>query len=334
MRHGAEPMNRRAGPNTFAGDAALGSVWRAHHRYLLDVAYRLLGSVSEAEDVVQDAFARLMRVDLAQIDDVRGWLVVAVTRRCLDELRSARSRREVYVGPWLPEPVIEAPDQDPDPADRVTLDDSVRMAMLLVLERLSPAERAAFVLHDVFRFTFDEVAAIVGRTPAACRQLASRARRHVRAEASPARFQVDPTDLSRVADRFIAAAATGDLEALMQVLDPNVVGHTDSGGVVPASRRPVVGRRNVAQRFLQFVRGFRITLVPIPVNGEPGVLAYQDDRLVGVIALSIRDGLIAHLHAIANPYKLAYAASLLDAQTVPPTATAPSSSSASSGGST
>jgi RNA polymerase sigma factor (sigma-70 family) len=209
-------MIRQSAPNTNSADVALGGVWREHHRYVLNVAYRMLGSVSEAEDIVQDAFARLLRVDLAEIEDVRGWLVVAVTRRCLDELRSARSRREVYVGPWMPEPVIQPSGQDQDPADRVTLDDSVRMAMLLVLERLSPAERAAFVLHDVFQFSFEDVAKIVERTPAACRQLASRARRHVRAEASPARFHVDPADLSRVADRFIAAASSGDLNALMQ----------------------------------------------------------------------------------------------------------------------
>lgn len=317
-------MTRRSRPtipNDFSADAALGAIWREHHRYVLDVAYRMLGSVSEAEDVVQEAFVRMLRVDLAEIHDVRGWLVVAVTRRCLDQLRSARSRREVYVGPWLPEPLIQPPVQDLGPADRVTLDDSVRMAMLLVLERLSPAERAAFVLHDVFQFSFEEVATIVGRTPAACRQLASRARRHVQAEASPARFQVDPADLTRVADRFIAAATSGDLEALIQVLDPNVVSRTDSGGAIPAPLRPMVGRHNVAPRFLRSVQRFRITLVPMPVNGEPGVLAYQDDRLMAVIALSIRDGLVAQIHAIANPYKLAYAASLLDAQTIPPRAT-------------
>jgi RNA polymerase sigma-70 factor (ECF subfamily) len=285
----------------------------------------MLGSVSEAEDAVQDAFARLLRVDIGEIADIRGWLVVAVTRICLDQLRSARSRREVYVGPWLPEPVIAASDPDNDPADRVTLDDSVRMAMMLVLERLSPAERAAFVLHDVFQFSFEEVAASLGRTPAACRQLASRARRHVRAETSPARFRIDPAEVHRVAERFVAAAANGDLSGLVQMLDPDVVGHTDSGGFVPAPRRPVVGRDLVAPRFLQFLQDFRVTLVPMPVNGEPGALAYQDDRLIAVIALSVRDGLIAHIHAIANPYKLAYAASLLEAHTNPIPAGVPGS---------
>ena len=326
-------MIRQSVPSTPSPDAALDGIWREHHRYLMDVAYRMLGSVSEAEDVVQDAFARLLRVDLAEINDVRGWLVVAVTRRCLDELRSARSRREVYVGPWLPEPIVQPPGRDLGPAERVTIDDSVRMAMLLVLERLSPAERAAFVLHDVFQFSFEEVAEIVGRTPAACRKLASRARRHVRAETSPARFQVDPVDLARVADRFIAAASNGDLQALMQVLDPNVVGHADSGGLVPASRRVTIGRQAVAQRMLQFIKAARVSLMPMPVNGEPGVLFYQDDRLIGVISLSFRDGLITHLHGIVNPYKLAYAASLLGARTSSAPATAPFASSHSPKGS-
>ncbi len=325
-------MNRQSVPNTYSTNPALADVWRAHHRYLLDVAYRMLGSVSEAEDIVQDAFARLLRIDLAEIRDVRGWLVVAVTRLCLDQLRSARSRRELYVGPWLPEPVIQTPSAEPDPADRVTLDDSVRMAMLLVLERLSPAERATFVLHDVFQFSFEEVASIVGRTPAACRQLASRARRHVWAETSPARFAVDPADLERIADRFIAAASNGDLQGLMAVLDPSVVGHADSGGLVPAARRPIVGRSNVARGLLGFLQKFQVRLVPIPVNGEPGVLAYQDGQLNAVIALSFRNGLIDHLHVIANPYKLAYAASLLDVPITQHAAQAPVSSPESSGG--
>jgi RNA polymerase sigma-70 factor (ECF subfamily) len=311
-------VTHRHDANPISTDPAISTVWREHHHYLLNVAYRMLGSVSEAEDVVQEAFTRLLRIDLEEIQDIRGWLVVAVTRLCLDHLRSARSRREVYVGPWLPEPVIQASGAEPDPVDRVTLDDSVRMAMLLVLERLSPAERAAFVLHDVFQFSFVEVARIVGRTPAACRQLASRARRQVRAETSPARFQIDPADLSQVADRFIAAASNGDLESLMQVLDPNVVGHADSGGRVGAVLRPVAGRRNVAQRLLQFLHRADVTLVPMPVNGEPGVLFFQDGRLMSVVALSYRNGLIDRLHAIANPYKLAYAASLLDVPTFLP----------------
>jgi RNA polymerase sigma-70 factor, ECF subfamily len=306
-------MYQRKPSERDASDTELADIWRDHHAYLLNVAYRMLGSVSEAEDVVQDAFARLLAVDIAKIDDVRGWLVVATTRICLDRLRSARSRHEVYVGPWLPEPVIPPPNEAVDPADRVTLDDSVRMALLIVLERLSPAERAAFVLHDVFQFSFEEVASIVDRTPAAVRQLASRARRHVQEEASPARFQVDPADVQHIAEQFVAAASNGDAGALMQLLDPNVVGHTDSGGFVAAPRGLTSGRELVATLFLKFLQTRHVTLAPIPVNGEPGVLCYQDGRLIAVAALSIRDGLITHIHAIANPHKLAYVSSLLEA---------------------
>ncbi len=297
------------------GDGVLGEVWREHHRYVLDVAYRMLGSVSEAEDVVQDAFARLLRVDLETIEDIRGWLVVAVTRRCLDQLRSARARREVYVGPWFPEPVIQPPGVETDPIDRVTLDDSVRMALMIVLERLSPAERAAFVLHEVFQFSFDEVASIIGKTPAACRQLASRARRHVRAETSPARFKVEPAQVQQIAEQFITAATSGNLDALMQVLDPNVVGHADSGGHGLAPRHPIVGRDNVARGILGFLNRQSVSLVQMPVNGEPGVLGYRDGRLSAVVALSVREGLITHMHVVVNPDKLAYAASVLNVPT-------------------
>lgn len=301
---------------TYSSNTALANIWLEHHRYLLNVAYRMLGSVSEAEDIVQDAFARMLRINIEEINDVRGWLVVAVTRRCLDELRSARSRREVYVGPWLPEPVIEPTDTNHDPADRVTLDDSVRMAMMLVLERLSPAERAAFILHDVFQFSFEEVAEIVGRTPSACRQLASRARRHVQEDASPARFTANPEDVARIADRFIAAASTGDLQGLMQVLDADVVGHTDSGGFVPAPRGLIVGRDKVGPLFIQFVQILGATLKPMIVNGEPGMLVFKGDRLFSVIGLEIKNGLVVQLHGMANPYKIAYAASLLEVDTV------------------
>ena len=187
------------------------------------------------------------------------------------------------------------------------------MALLVVLERLTPAERAAFVLHELFRFSFDDVARIVGRSPQACRQLASRARRHVQQQTDPARFQVDQAQLRRVAARFIQASSDGDLDALMDVLDPEVVGWTDTGGVVAAPREPVVGRRQVAERFLKFVTDFRVDLVPMPVNGEPGALALRDGRLVSVIAFETREGLITRIHGIANPHKLAYVASLLQA---------------------
>jgi RNA polymerase sigma-70 factor (ECF subfamily) len=189
------------------------------------------------------------------------------------------------------------------------------MALMIVLERLSPAERAAFVLHEVFQFSFDEVASIIDKSPAACRQLASRARRHVREETSPARFRVEPAQVQQIAEQFITAATSGNLDALMHVLDPNVVGHADSGGFVPAARQPIVGRGNVARGILGFLSKQSVSLVAMPVNGEPGVLGYRDGRLSAVVALSVREGLITHLHVVVNPDKLAYAASLLNVPT-------------------
>jgi RNA polymerase sigma-70 factor, ECF subfamily len=285
--------------------------WREHRRYVLNIAYRMLGSVTDAEDMVQEAFARLVREDLDTIDDVRGWLVVVVTRLCLDQLRSARAKREAYVGPWLPEPVISPPGAEPDPADRITLDDSVRLALLVVLERLSAAERGAFVLHDVFGFSFEDVGTILGRTPEATRQLATRARKRIDAQTEPARFAVDPAELRRIADRFIEASSNGDLDALMDVLDPNVSGWTDTGGLPGSPRRAVHGRERVAKQFLRFVETFGIRLAPMPVNGEPGIVAFHDDTLIAVIAFETRDGLVTRIHGMGNPEKLAYVASLL-----------------------
>src|ERR671937_1085269 len=198
--------------------------WSEHHAFLLDVAYRLLGSYSDAEDLVQEAFTRLLRTDLDPIEDVRAWLVVVVSRLCLDQLRSARMRRESDIRPWFPEPLLGGEDPGADPANLVTLDESVRLATLIVLERMSPAERVVFVLHDVFEFPFEKIAPMVKRTPAACRKLASRARRHVKEEAGSARFTVDAKEQRRVIDAFIAACASGDIEALLPLLDASVAG--------------------------------------------------------------------------------------------------------------
>jgi RNA polymerase sigma-70 factor, ECF subfamily len=299
-------MDRHQPPDQGSADTALGQAWRDHRRYLLDVAYRMLGSVNEAEDIVQESFARLLRVDPATIDDLRGWLVAVTSRLCLDQLRSARSRRETYVGPWLPEPLIPPEGGSIDPADQVTLDDSVRMALLVVLERLTPAERTAFVLHDVFQFSFDAVGSIIGRSPAACRQLASRARHRIQADGGPARSTVEPAEQRRVAERFIAAASGGDLDALMQLLDPDAVGETDTGGLIPGPHQPIVGRVRVAKSLLQALKAGHVTLVPMLVNGQPGAIAMRDGRVAAVFALTVQDGLIQHIHAIANPYKLAY----------------------------
>ncbi|WP_311932222.1 RNA polymerase sigma factor SigJ [Microbispora sp. H11081] len=273
---------------------------------LLGVAYGLLGSLDEAEDVVQDAWLRLRAATAAtgdEIRDVTGWLVVTVSRLTLDVLRSARHRREEYVGPWLPEPVLTGPDlAGPDPAERVTLDESMSMAMLVVLESLSPAERTAFVLHDVFGLTFAEVGAAVGRSPAACRQLAARARAHVASRAP--RFDVDPAEHRRVVDAFARACLGDDIDALLALLDPDVVLRSDGGGIVTSARRPVIGAAKVA-RLLLGVRRPGHAMVPATVNGWPGLLRYRDGRLVTVIGLTVADGRVTAVDMVLNPRKLA-----------------------------
>ncbi|GAA3153973.1 RNA polymerase sigma-70 factor [Planomonospora alba] len=267
---------------------------------LAGVAYGLLGSVDEADDVVQDAWLRLVRADRTGIDDVTGWLVVTVSRLALDVLRSARVRREEYVGPWLPEPVVT----DGDPAERVTLAESMSLAMLVVLESLSPAERTVFVLHDVFGLRFTEVAEVVGRTPAACRQLAARARRHVSARAP--RFDVDAAEHRKVVEAFSEATEGRDLDALLALLDPEVVLRSDGGGIVRAARRPIFGAAKVARFLLgvaeRFGDGWRAR--PSTVNGLPGLLRFRGNELVGVMGLATAGGRITEIDIVMNPEKL------------------------------
>jgi len=286
-------------------DVRVTELWTSHHRFLLDVAYRLLGSYNEAEDTVQEAFTRLLRTDLDPIEDVRAWLVVVVSRLCLDQLRSARVRREAYVGPWFPEPLIHSDDGLSDPADIVTLDESVRMALLIVLERMSPAERVVFVLHDVFDFPFEKIAPLVKRSPAACRQLASRARRNIDDEAASARFKIDPVEQRRVVDAFIAACARGELRALLPLLDPSVIGWADLGGAPPTVSQPNVGREQVAQQLMRFFGApSGTTMMAREINGEPGIVAFRGGAVVAVLTLSVRDGLVTRVYGVADPRKL------------------------------
>ena len=288
-------------------DPQIASAWHDHHRALLDVAYRMLGSISEAEDAVQDAFIRLMRTGTEEVDNLRGWLVVTVSRICVDRLRSAQARRTSYIGPWLPEPIVSTSDGDvADPADRITLDDSVRMALLVVLERLTPAERVAFVLHDVFDLPFDEVAQVVGRSPAAARQLASRARRRVREHGEAARATaVAPASQEAVVERFLAAADGGDISALTELLADDVVLRADGGGVVQAPRRPVTGRDRIAKLIATGVgRVPGLRLAPATVNGAPGAIGLEDGRVIGVMAFTLEGDRIRAIDAVANPDKL------------------------------
>jgi len=277
----------------------LADISSEHRRYLVDLAFRMVGSVSEAEDAVQEAFMRLLNVDLDEIEDVRGWLIVVTGRICLDHMGSARVRHST--GLDLP---VEAATDTPDPSDVVTLDDSIRMALAVVLERLTPPERAAFVLHDVFQFSFDDVATIVGRSPAACRQLASRARRRIEEETGPARFAVEAAEEREVAERFIAACAGGNLEELLAVLDPDVAGHAELG-VLPDV--DVEGRENVAPRVLTlFGPQTGSTLVSVPINGQPGILVLRSGRPFALMVLRMRRGLVEHISSVADPRQIAY----------------------------
>lgn len=270
---------------------------------LVRVAYAILGSHTEAEDVVSDGWLRLARAHARErVVDVESWAVVAISRMALDVLRSARVRREQYVGPWLPEPLVQL-ESATDPAETAALADEVSYALLVVLETLSPAERTAFVLHDLFGVPFPEVAQIVGRSPAAVRQLASRARRHVR-DGRPG--TADTPEHRQVVAAFAAAAASGDLAGLVRVLDPDVVLVSDGGGIVSSARRPVLG----ADRVARFLVGLFRKAQPgdhterIWINGVPGFAYYRGDRIETIVSVTVADERVARLDLIRAPDKL------------------------------
>ena len=277
-----------------------GEFERARPR-LRAVAYRMLGSMSEAEDVVQESWLRLERSDPDAIRDLRGWLVTVVGRISLDALRRRRASREAYGGTWLPEPVIGA-GGDPNPEDEAVLADSVGLALLVVLETLTPSERLAFVLHDVFDVPFDQIAPVVGRTSEAARQLASRARRRV--QRSAPKPDADLALQRSVVDAFLAAARSGDFEKLIAVLDPNVVFRTDGGGSGPLARPPVVGSTAVAQRLQVSGPRFAAFAEPIVVNGGAAVVVRTPGAAPVVVAFTVRHGRIAAIDLIADPAKL------------------------------
>jgi RNA polymerase sigma-70 factor (ECF subfamily) len=264
------------------------------------VAYRMLGSASEAEDAVQEAWLRLSRSDSDTVDNLGGWLTTVVGRICLDMLRTRSSRREDYIGSWLPEPVVEI--ENGDPEHEALVSDSVAMAMLVVLDTLNPAERLAFVLHDMFAVPFEEIAPIVDRTPTAARQLASRARRRVQG-ATP---EADPDIAAqrRVVDAFLAASRAGDFEALLEVLDPGVVFRVDGGGVPPRARPPVTGAATVAERVLARGSRFAPLARPAIVNGAAGLVVGPPQNPFAVVSLTITGGRIAEIDLIADPGKL------------------------------
>lgn len=277
-------------------------------RQLLQLAYRLLGSLAEAEDVVQETYTRWYALSERQRREVvvpGAWLTTVAGRICLDLLGSARARREHYVGEWIPEPVPGRSDwfggpTPVDPADRVTLDESIGMAFLVVLDSMTPAERVAFVLHDVFRYSFAEIAEVVGRTPAACRQLASSARRRIDTSRQPS-----GDERAEVVRRFKHAWETRDIGALIGVLDPQATATADSGGLAPAFRDPIIGGERIARTWMEIAtRGPAVAVLERTVNGQPGLVAELDGTVVSVYAFDIADGRIARIWAIRNPEKL------------------------------
>jgi RNA polymerase sigma-70 factor, ECF subfamily len=278
---------------------------------LFSIAYRMLGSVAEAEDVVQEAYLRHERAlaDGVEVRSPRAWLSAVTTRLAIDHLRSARVRREAYVGPWLPEPLVA--DDAPGPDERVELADELSLAFLVVLERLSPVERAVFLLREAFGYDYHEIAALVDRTPENCRQLAVRARRHVEAERP--RFPVSREHHEELTDRFMRACESGDSEALVGMLAADAVAYTDGGGKVRASPRPIAGADAVARFLVATVRRgadlYGYSVRTADVNGRPGRVLYdRDGAVISVLSLDVDEDRIHSVHVVVNPDKLRHIA--------------------------
>jgi RNA polymerase sigma-70 factor (ECF subfamily) len=277
----------------------LAGEFERHRQYLRAVAYRMLGSTTEAEDALQEAWLRLDRRPPDDTSNLRPWLTTVVGRICLDMLRARKSRREDFADSWLPEPVVSA---DDSPEKDAVLADSVGLALLVVLETLTPAERLAFVLHDVFAVPFEEIATVVGRSPMAARQLASRARRRV--QAAKPEPDADVAVQRRVVDAFLAAARRGDFEALLSVLDPDVVLRTDGGGHGPLARPPVSGAADVAAVLQSRAQVFAPLGRQVTVNGGPGLIIGPPGRVIAVVGLTVVNGRIREIDIVGDPAKL------------------------------
>jgi RNA polymerase sigma-70 factor (ECF subfamily) len=282
-------------------------VFEAHRDLMFAVAYRMLGAITDAEDAVQDAWLRWSAAPRPEVADPRAYLAKIVVNTALNRLRSVRARREAYIGPWLPEPLLTQ--TRPDAAERAELAESVSVAMLVVLESLTPEERAVFVLREVFGFSYAEIGAALGRSDAAVRQLAHRAREHVQARRP--RFDVDRDQQREVTQRFLAAAAGGDIEGLMAVLAPDVTLLTDGGGKARAALRPITGASKVA-RFTVAISsrpymGMEISgmsLEAAEINGGPGMLVTAGGQAIAVLTLAVADGRITAIQLLVNPGKL------------------------------
>jgi RNA polymerase sigma-70 factor (ECF subfamily) len=287
-------------------DETAGAVFEKNRKRLSALAYRMLGSVAEAEDVVQDAYLRWHRADRGEVANPGAFLARIVTRLSLDRLKEARRRRETYVGTWLPDPLVTELSLATEPVESVA--DDISYALLLALERLSPLERAAFLLHDVFDVEFEEVATALGRSPASCRQLASRARSHLREERP--RYAVRPDEQRSIADAFFAAVKSGDAAVLGALLAQTATFHSDGGGKRPAALNVVVG----AERVARLLRGIRAKWGTAPtrfaqrlaLNGLPGLLTVEPDGTVQTTALEISEGRVVAIYVTRNPDKLAH----------------------------
>ncbi|MEE1796416.1 RNA polymerase sigma-70 factor [Streptomyces sp. BE308] len=296
--------DRATAPATGATDPATGT-FVAHRNLLFTVAYEMLGSAADAEDVLQETWLRWVEVDLEQVRDQRAYLVRITTRQSLNRLRTMKRRKEAYVGPWLPEPLLTAPDVAQD----VELAESVSMAMMLVLETLSPTERAVFVLREVFDVGYDEIATAVDKSPAAVRQIAHRARRRV--DARRPRQVVPPSVTSAALESFRRALETGDPQGLLDVLAPDIVLMSDGGGIKQAALRPITGADKVT-RFMIGGLGKNkrpVTVTPTVVNGSPALLVHLDGEIDGVVAVRVEDSRITGLYYVRNPEKLSRVAS-------------------------
>jgi RNA polymerase sigma factor (sigma-70 family) len=306
-------MTITSGPGDGRPDPVLDAIM-SERRQLINLAYRLLGSLAEAEDAVQETYARWYAMSRPQQDAIANpgaWLTTVASRICLNLLSSARARRERYVGEWIPEPLPERTEwisgrpggTTIDPADRVTLDESVSMAFLVVLESMTPAERVAFILHDVFGYPFADVAEIVGRTPAACRQLASSARRRIRAAQPPAAPAARQAGIVRA---FKQAWEAKDIGALIGLLDPDATAIADGGGLAVTFLRPIEGGEQIARAWVEIASRApsNMTFLERTVNGQPGLVAQQDGVTVTVFAFDVAGDRIKHIWAVRNPDKL------------------------------